>query len=192
MDRKRRLRLAQALKSKDGASASPLSTSAGPPSSPNPQPQSATTPSTPSVQPSPNPPPSSPPLIAAMPLALAEASASSTPLDKGKRVMEVVSDDEDSAEGQVFKRQRTQRAPQTVTSATSSSHGAESLRENPPSATSPPQPIKRRHKIKMRPKPKAQAQAQEDQSPKSPSPSHEGQGQALKYSCIVLGGVVIK
>jgi len=33
--------------------------------------------------------------------------------------------------------------------------------------------IKRRHKIKMRPKPKAQ-------------------GQALKYSCIVLGGVVIK
>jgi len=76
-----------------------------------------------------------------MPLALAEAGASSTPLDKGKRVVEVVSDDEDSAEGQVFKRQRTQRAPQTVTSATSSSHGAESLREDPPSATSPPQPM---------------------------------------------------
>jgi len=76
-----------------------------------------------------------------MPLALAEAGASSAPLDKGKRVVEVLSDDEDSAEGQVFKRQRTQHAPQTVTSATSSSYGAESLREDPPSATSPPQPM---------------------------------------------------
>jgi len=76
-----------------------------------------------------------------MPLALVEVVPSSAPLDKGKRVVEVVSDDEDSAEGQVFKRQRTQHAPQTVTSATSSSHGAESLREDPPSATSPPQPL---------------------------------------------------
>jgi len=71
-----------------------------------------------------------------MPLALVEAGASSAPFNKGKRVVEVVSDDEDSAEGQVFKRQRTQHAPQTITS---SSHGAESLREDPPSATSPPQ-----------------------------------------------------
>jgi len=39
-----------------------------------------------------------------MPLALAEAAASSTPVDKVKRVVEVVSDDdEDSAKGQVFK-----------------------------------------------------------------------------------------
>jgi len=38
-----------------------------------------------------------------MPLALVEAGASSAPLDKGKRVVEVVSDDEDSAEGKVFK-----------------------------------------------------------------------------------------
>ena len=141
MDRQRRLRLAHALKSKDGASASPLSTFVAPPSSPNLQPQSATTPSTPSGQPSPNPPPSSPPPIAAMPLALAEAGASSAPLYKGKRVVEVVSDDEDSAEGQVFKGKRTQHAPQTFTSATSSSHGVESLREDPPSATSPPQPM---------------------------------------------------
>jgi len=74
-----------------------------------------------------------------VPLALVEAGASSAPLDKGKRVVEVVSDDEDSAEGQVFKRQRTQHAPQMVASATSSSHGAESLREDPPSASSPPQ-----------------------------------------------------
>ena len=57
--------------------------------------------------------------------------------------MEVTSDDdEDSAEGQVFKRQRTtQHAPQIVTSVTSSSHAAESLREDPPSAISPPQPM---------------------------------------------------
>ena len=53
------------------------------------------------------------------------------------------SDDEgDSAEGQVFKRRRTSRAaPQVATSTTSSSHGAESLRENPQSASSPPQPM---------------------------------------------------
>jgi len=76
-----------------------------------------------------------------MPLALVEAGAPSAPLDKGKRIVEVVSDDEDSAEGQVFKRRRTQHAPQTVTSATSSSHGVESLREDPPSSTSPPQPM---------------------------------------------------
>ena len=42
---------------------------------------------------------------------LAEAGAPTAPLDKGKRVVEVISDDEDSVEGQVFKRQRTQRAP---------------------------------------------------------------------------------
>jgi len=74
-----------------------------------------------------------------MPLALAESAAPSAPLDKGKRVVEVVSYDEESAEGQVFMRQRTtHHAPQQVASATSSSHGAESLREDPPSATSPP------------------------------------------------------
>jgi len=39
-----------------------------------------------------------------VPLALVEVGASSAPLDKGKRVVEVVSDDEDPAEGQVFKR----------------------------------------------------------------------------------------
>jgi len=78
-----------------------------------------------------------------MPLALVETTTSSAPLDKGKRVVEVTSDDdEDSADGQVFKQQRTtQHAPQTVASATSSSHGAESLREDPPSASSPPQPM---------------------------------------------------
>ena len=134
MDRQRRLRLAHVLKLKDRASASPLSASA------NCQPQS-TTPSTTSVQSSPNPPPSLPSPIVAILLVLAEAGAPSAPLDKGKRVVEVISDDEDSAEGQAFKRQRTQRAPQTVTYATSSSYGDEFLREDPPSATSLSQPM---------------------------------------------------
>jgi len=58
--------------------------------------------------------PSSPLPIAAMPLALAEAAAPSAPLDKGKRVVVVTDDDKDSAEGQVFKHQRTiQHAPCT-------------------------------------------------------------------------------
>jgi len=105
MDRQRRLRLAQVLKSKEETLASPPSTSSAPPSSPNPQPQPATTPTTPTNPASPL--PSSPPPIAAVPLALVEAGASSTPLDKGKKVVEIVSDDEDSAEGQVFKRWRT-------------------------------------------------------------------------------------
>ena len=47
MDRQRRLRLAQVLKSKDGALASPPSASSAPPSSPNPQPQPAATPTNP-------------------------------------------------------------------------------------------------------------------------------------------------
>jgi len=58
------------------------------------------------------------------------------PLDKGKGVVVVPSeDDEDTEDGQVFKRRRTNKV---VTSHSSSSHGAESLREHPPSATSPP------------------------------------------------------
>ena len=56
-------------------------------------------------------------------------------------MVEVVSDDEDSAEGKVFKRQRTQHASQMVASATSSSHEVESLREDPQSATSPPHSV---------------------------------------------------
>jgi len=78
-----------------------------------------------------------------MPLALAAFAAAPAPLDKGKGMVVVPSEDEeDSAEAQVFKRRRTTRAaPQVATSTSSSSHGAESLREHPPSATSPPQPM---------------------------------------------------
>ena len=103
MDRQCRLRLAQLLRPKDGALASPPSASSAPPSSTDHHPPLATIPTNPATPASPRPLPSSPPPIAAVPLAQVEAGASSAPLDKGKRVMEVVSDDEDSAEGQVFK-----------------------------------------------------------------------------------------
>ena len=147
MDKQRRLKLAQILKSKGEASAKGVGDSLPPTSEIAPTPPSLHLQNPPTTSPpqsvsSPNHPPHSPPPIAAMPLALAEAAAAPAPLDKGKRVVVVPSDDEeDSAGGQVFKRRRTtQAAPQTATSAISSSSGADSLREHPPSATSPPQP----------------------------------------------------
>jgi len=74
-----------------------------------------------------------------VPLALAETATTPAPLDKGKGVVVLPSnDEEDSAEGQVFKRRRTTKV---VTSTSSSNHDAESLREHPPSATSPPQQL---------------------------------------------------
>ena len=84
-------------------------------------------------------PPTFPPPIAVMPLTMVETATTPTPLDKGKGVVMVPSDDdEDSADGQVFKRRRTTKV---VTSTSSSNHGAESLREHPPSATIPPQQL---------------------------------------------------
>ena len=53
--------------------------------------------------------PNSPPPIAAVPLAVASSPALA-PRDKGKRVLEILSDDEDSGEGLVFKRRRAARA----------------------------------------------------------------------------------
>jgi len=78
-----------------------------------------------------------------MPLALAESTATPNPLDKGKRVVVVPSENEDEfAEGQIFKRRMTTwAAPQVVTSTSSSNHDADSLREHPPSTTSPSQPM---------------------------------------------------
>jgi len=147
MDKQRRLRLAQILKSKGETSAKGVGDSQPPTSETAPSPLSLHLQNPPTTSPpppisSPNHPPHSPPPIAAMPLALAEAVAAPTLLDKGKRVVVVPSDDEeDFAGGQVFKRRRTtQAAPQAATSAISSSSGAESLREHPPRANSPPQP----------------------------------------------------
>jgi len=141
MDKQRRLKLAQILKSKGealvkgvGDSLPPTSETA--PNSPSLHLQNPPTKSPPPSVSSRNQPPHQPPHSPS------EATAAPAPLDKGKRVVVLPSDDEeDSAGGQVFKRGRTtQAAPLTATSAISSSSGAESLREHPPSANSPPQP----------------------------------------------------
>ena len=141
MDKQRRLKLAQILKSKGealvkgvGDSLPPTSETA--PNSPSLHLQNPPTKSPPPSVSSRNQPPHQPPHSPS------EATAAPAPLDKGKRVVVLPSDDEeDSAGGQVFKGGRTtQAAPLTATSAISSSSGAESLREHPPSANSPPQP----------------------------------------------------
>jgi len=56
------------------------------------------------------------------------------PLDKGKGVLVVPSDDEGLGEGQVFKKRRTNRV---ISSRSASPQRGGSLRDNPPSATSP-------------------------------------------------------
>jgi len=67
---------------------------------------------------------------------MVETATTPAPLDKGKGVVVVPSeDDEDTEDGQVFKRRKTTKV---VTSTSSSNHGAESLREHPPTATSTP------------------------------------------------------
>ncbi|XP_068498255.1 formin-like protein 18 [Phaseolus vulgaris] len=78
--------------------------------------------------------PGSPPPIAAVPLAVASSPAP-TPLDKGKRVLEIISDDEDSDGVAPFKRRKAARVP--LLSA-ASPQGDDSFRDNPPSATSLP------------------------------------------------------
>ena len=142
MDKQRRWKLAQAMKSASskGGGVSKPPTSENAPTSPTLRPQSPPPTTTPQTLPFLTQPPHSPPPIEAMLLALAASTAAPAPLDKGKGVVVVPSEDEeDFAEGQVFKRRRTTRAaPQVATSTSSSSHGAESLREHPPSATSPP------------------------------------------------------
>jgi len=86
-----------------------------------------------------------------MPLALAETTTTPGPLDKGKGVVVLPSDnEEDSVGGQDIKRTRTTKV---VTSTSSSNHGAESLREHPPSATSPPQQMALEGGIESEPTP---------------------------------------
>jgi len=62
------------------------------------------------------------------------SSPALAPLDKGKRVLEVLSDDEDSDGGVVFKRRKAARVP--ILPVASPQRG-DSFRDNPPSATSP-------------------------------------------------------
>jgi len=77
--------------------------------------------------------PTSPPPIAAVPLAAASTHAPARP-DKGKRVLKINSDSEDSGGALVFKKRRPARVP---TLPTASPGGGESLKDDPPSATSP-------------------------------------------------------
>jgi len=142
MDASKRMVLAKAMKAsrvaKAGASSAPA---ADPnPSSTLPLPPPTTT-AAPlgSSSPSPHSPealqtPGSPPPIAALPLAVASSPAP-TPLDKGKRVLEIISDDEDSDGVAPFKRRKATRVP---LSSAASPQGGNSFRDNPPSATSLP------------------------------------------------------
>jgi len=77
--------------------------------------------------------PASPPPIAAVPLAAPSTHAPARP-DKGKRVLEINSDSEDSGGALVFKKRRPTRVPIL---ATASPGGGNSLRDDPSSATSP-------------------------------------------------------
>jgi len=81
----------------------------------------------------PSPTPSAP--LAVVPLATVRASPMSCPLEKGKGVVEIVSDDEeDTTEGPIFKRRKAATA---TTSHSSSARRPASFRDHPPSASSP-------------------------------------------------------
>jgi len=134
MDSLRQIALAKTLRArpkatsaKAGASSTRITESNPPPS---PTLHTAQTPNSPYSLQTPN----SPPPIAAVPLAVA-ANLTPTPLDKGKGVLVAPFDDEDSGEGQVFKRRTTNRV---ISSRSPSPQHGESLRDNPPSGTSPP------------------------------------------------------
>jgi len=144
MDPARQIALAKALKSQPklpsaeaGASNIPPVESNPPSSSP---PLTTQTPnSLPILQTSNSPPtlqtPNSPPPITAVPLAVANTPATA-PLDKGKGVLHISSEDEDSDVGPAYKRRRTNRI--VYSRPHSPPHGG-SLMDNPPNATSPPQ-----------------------------------------------------
>jgi len=144
MDMNKRLRLAKALANRGKASSKGADAS----TQPAPEPTPPTSPTSysqnlPNIAPNQDLPspnathtPSSPPSIVIVPLTIVETATTPAPLDKGKGVVVVPSeDDEDTEDGQVFMRRRTTKV---VTSTSSSNHGAESLRDHPPSATSPP------------------------------------------------------
>ncbi|XP_068503586.1 chromatin-remodeling ATPase INO80-like [Phaseolus vulgaris] len=91
----------------------------------------------PTVASLPTPPPSaSPPPIAAVPLAMASTPAPARP-NKGKRVLIVDSDSEDSGNALVSHKRRATGLP---ASSAASPGGGNSLRDDPLSATSPPPP----------------------------------------------------
>ena len=142
MDASKRMVLAKAMKAaraaKAGASSAPLAdpnpslTLSLPPPTTTEAPLGSSSPSahSPEVLQTPG----SPPPIAAVPLDVA-SSLAPTPLDKGKRVLEIISDDEDSDGVAPFKRRKAARVPILPVA---SPQGEDSFRDNPPSATSLP------------------------------------------------------
>ncbi|XP_068475009.1 uncharacterized protein [Phaseolus vulgaris] len=142
MDASKRMMLAKAIKvaraAKAGASSAPAADPNPPSTLPSPPPTPTEAPLG-SSSPSPHSPealqtPGSPLLIPAVPLAVASSPAP-TPLDKGKRVLEIISDDEDSDGVAPFKRRKSARVPLLLAA---SPQGEDSFRDNPPSATSLP------------------------------------------------------
>jgi len=104
MDSSRRLALAKALKTRTKATVAKAGALDTPMAERNPS-ETPQSPNSPHTAPTTNS-PYSPPQIVAVPLAVAHTSTSA-PVDKGKGVLFVPSDDEGSGEGQVFKRRRT-------------------------------------------------------------------------------------
>ena len=151
MDASKRMVLAKAMKAaraaKAGASSAPAavpnpsSTLPLPPPTTTEAPLGSSSPSPHSPQPLQT--PGSPPHIAAIPLVVASSSAP-TPLDKGKRVLEIISDDEDSDGVAPFKRRKAARVP--VPSA-ASPQGGNSFRDNLSPSHNGPRGNRRRGRI---------------------------------------------
>ncbi|XP_068477144.1 lysine-rich arabinogalactan protein 19-like [Phaseolus vulgaris] len=121
MGASKRMMLAKAMKearaAKAGASSTPAADPVPPPTLSPPPPFTAEAPLSSSPS-SPHSPaalqtPGSPLSIAAVPLAAASSPAP-TPLDKGKRVLEILSDDEDSEGVAPFKRRKSAQVPLLV------------------------------------------------------------------------------
>ncbi|XP_068503866.1 uncharacterized protein [Phaseolus vulgaris] len=138
--------LAKALKAARATKAGAFTVSTADPnlplSSPSPTPTTTETPLGPSSPPPRSPQtlqtPNSPLPIAAVPLSVASSPAPA-PRDKGKRVLEILSDDEDSDGGVSFKKRKAARVPILPAA---SPQGGDSFRDHhPPSATSPPPTI---------------------------------------------------
>ena len=152
MDASKRMVLAKAMKAARAAKAGASSTPAADPNPsltlPLPPPTTAEAPLGPSSPSSHSPEAlqtlGSPPPIATVPLAVASSPAP-TPLDKGKRVLEIISDDEDSDGVAPFKRRKAARVPILPAA---SPQGGGSFRDNPPSATSlPPTMVHRQRSL---------------------------------------------
>ncbi|XP_068498230.1 arabinogalactan protein 1-like [Phaseolus vulgaris] len=142
MDASKRMMLAKAMKearaAKAGASSTPAADPVPPPTLSPPPPITAEAPLSSSPS-SPHSPaalqaPGSPLPIAAVPLATASSPAP-TPLDKGKRVLEILSDDEDSEGVAPFKRRKSAWVPLLLET---SPQGGNPFMDDPLSATSFP------------------------------------------------------